>query len=299
MSKDHKFSLQQYSGMAGALLLMNNNLSSQAVYTDIDPDIILQLDNETAGVDMDNDGDYDFAFLKASHYWSSSIYSDYEFRHILLCDPYGVIGNEIAGEYATNGAGGGTTSLPYALITGNLINNFLSFQYGGYQLMGIGFYKIEDSLWSWHYGIGKWNPNIDSAYLGVRFIDSLDCRHYGWIRCSTIDSAKTLIIHDYAYESKCETGIIAGDIIGDTTVAIENFLEINANVYSFDKKIFIQIEDFMDKTLNIYNITGKVIISKQLTEIFTTIDMFNETSGVYFVTINNGKNKFVKKLMAN
>lgn len=54
--------MQQYSGMAGVLLLMHSDLSAQAIYTDIDPDIVLQFDDETTGVDMDNDGDFDFAF---------------------------------------------------------------------------------------------------------------------------------------------------------------------------------------------------------------------------------------------
>ena len=64
--------MQQYSGMAGVLLLMHSDLSAQAIYTDIDPDIVLQFDDETTGVDMDNDGDFDFAFFKLSYYWTST-----------------------------------------------------------------------------------------------------------------------------------------------------------------------------------------------------------------------------------
>ena len=37
----------------------------------------------------------------------------------------------------------------------------------------------------------------------------------GTLQC--VDSGRTLIIHDYAYENKPDTPILTGDTIGDTT----------------------------------------------------------------------------------
>jgi len=293
----NKFTIQKYSGFAGVFLLLHNDTFGQAVYTDINPDIFLQYDGETAGVDMDNDGDFDFAFLKSSHYWSSSIWSLYEFRHILWCGPYGTPENEVAAEYATNGAGGGTTYFPYAIGIGNVINEELSFQYAGYQLMGIGFYIQIETTWQWAYHIGNWSPKVDSLYLGVRFIDTEDCRHYGWIRCSTIDSARTLIIHDYAYETKCETGISAGDTIGDTTsIGINEINSLNAFAYCFDKEIFIHNNTGENISITIYNISGRQIISTETTDNFLIIPMQKEMSGIYFVKLQSGEKQFIREI---
>ena len=295
--KMNKFTIQKYSGFAGVFLLMHNDTFGQAVYTDINPDIYLQYDGETAGIDMDNDGDFDFAFLKLSYYWSSTFSTEYEFRHALWCGPYGTPENEIAGESVTHGAGGGASYFPYAFVDGNLINYEFDFQYWGYQRMGGGHYNINGSLWSWGYDVGHWAPNVDSLYLGVRFIDNEDCRHYGWIRCSTIDSAKTLIIHDYAYETKCETGISAGDTIGDTTsIGINEINSLNAFAYCFDKEIFIHNNTGENISITIYNISGRQIISTETTDNFLIIPMQKEMSGIYFVKLQSGEKQFIREI---
>ena len=298
-NRKRKFSLQQYSGMAGVLLLMHSDLSAQAIYTDIDPDIVLQFDDETTGVDMDNDGDFDFAFLKLSYYWTSTFSTDYEFRHALWCGPYGSPENEIAGESVTNGAGGGTSYFPFAFESGSLINNGLDFQYWGYQKMGSGFYDILSSDWIWHYDNGFWSPNIDSSYLGVRFIGSDECRHYGWIRCSTVDSAKTLIIHDYAYEMKCETSIKAGDIVGDTNVVVEEINTLNAMVYSFGNIIYIKLnEQLKDTEIRVFDIMGKEIFFDEVINQFSQIEL-TESKGIYFVELISAEKKYTKKIFIN
>lgn len=57
-----KFSLMQYSAAALALLSAKAAYS-QAIYTDIDPDVILDEPGETFGIDLDEDGLNDFNFL--------------------------------------------------------------------------------------------------------------------------------------------------------------------------------------------------------------------------------------------
>jgi hypothetical protein len=147
MMELRKFNLQQYSGLAGVLLLMHNNTHAQAIYTDIDPDVVLQLDGNYIYIDMDNDGSNDFFLLKDSHYFTNSEYSWYRFNRVLWAGPNFNPENEIAGDFATNGAGGGTTYFPYALLEGNIINNDLNFNYGTYQLMGIGFFETDETPW--------------------------------------------------------------------------------------------------------------------------------------------------------
>ncbi|HNF70605.1 MAG TPA: T9SS type A sorting domain-containing protein [Chitinophagales bacterium] len=288
-----QFTLQQYSGLAGALLFLHGNTSAQAVYTDIEPDVTLQYDDDYVYIDLDGDGSNDYFLLKDSHYFSNTFYEIYRFNHVLYCGPNFNPENSIAGTFATNGEGGGTTYFPYALNSGELINSDLNFQYGHYQLMAIGFYKISVTPWEWHYGIGYWTPNKDSLFLGVRFLGGDDCKHYGWIRCSTADSAKTLIVHDFAYETKCETPIVAGDTIGDTTtVVVNNLLELNAEIFAYNMQLFVRSN--VAHQIAIFDSSGKKILDNSRQQGTYNIDMQPFPKGIYIVELTTGSQMLTK-----
>ncbi len=290
-----KFSLQQYSGFAGVLLLMHNNSVAQAVYTDFDPDVVLSDDGNFTYIDMDGNGNNDFFILKKSHYFTNTLYSWYRFNRVIYAGPQYTLENEIAGIYATNGAGGGITYFPYALLEGDLINNDLSFQNGSYQLMGIGFYKVDVTPWTWNYYLGYWSVKTDSAYLGVRFLGADDCKHYGWIRCSVGDSLKTLTVHDFAYELKCNTPIAAGDTIGDTTtVNISEINNLDATIYTFNQNIYIHLNTPETATIQVFSITGTRVYNSTLTENNAVINLTQYPAGSYIVQIKTNNKQFSK-----
>ena len=60
--KHKEFSLQKYSVMAGVFIIMQNNSIAEVIYTDIEPDIILDEGGEAAELDMNDDGISDFFF---------------------------------------------------------------------------------------------------------------------------------------------------------------------------------------------------------------------------------------------
>ncbi len=293
--QNKKFSLQQYSGFAGVLLLMHNNSKAQAVYTDLDPDIVLSVDGNFTYIDMDGNGNNDFFLLKDSHYFTSTFYSVYRFNRVLWAGPQFTLENEIAGGSATHGEGGATTYLPYALLEGDMINNALSFHYGSYQLMGIGFFETDETPWDWHYFIGSWRLKTDSAYLGVRFLGADDCKHYGWIRCSVGDSLKTLNVHDFAYELKCNTPIAAGDTIGDTTtVNISEINNLDATIYTFNQNIYIHLNTLETATIQVFSITGTRVYNNTLTEKNTVINLAQYPAGSYIVQLKTNDKQFSK-----
>jgi len=292
------FKLLQYSAISACFLALHNDVKGQAVYTDIDPDIILDSDNESAGVDMDNDGIFDFAFLNtsASFYTSSSFYLSY--FEGLWGGPE-IFGNEIAAKLKviSPSYGGFTVYWPYALLEGANINEDLSFQYWGFQRMAYRYIQTDGDYFPKG---GFWYPEVFDRYLGVYFKDTADCYHYGWIRCDVTDEGRTLVIKDYAYETKCDTGIKAGDVIGDTTtVDITELNTLNANVYSFDNSIYIILSELIeDAEIHVYDLTGKNIYSSVLTTQSAQIEL-NEAKGVYFVEIVAEEKKFAKKIFVN
>ncbi len=294
MKQENK--LLQYSAMAVSFIYLNEG-NAQVVYTDIEPDVELHENYNAAFIDMDDNGSMDFVLLKTSgsySHWDGSEY-DLRFAHKFWAGPY-ISQNEIAGSSVTHGEGYFPTYKPYALSFGSMIDENLSFQYAPSQIMAYGFYT--GSTWIGYFG--AWAPDVNDKYIGVRFIDETSCLHYGWIRCSTTDTLKTLIIKDFAYEEKCEAGIVAGDTIGDTTsIAIYEINSLQADVYSFNKSIFINLNEFVNEIeIHIYDLNGKMIYSDQVVNSSTQIEL-NEANGVYFVELIDGEKKFRKKIYLN
>jgi hypothetical protein len=121
---------------------------------------------------------------------------------------------------------------------------------------------------------GYWWPSMEDHYLGVHFVDAGSNYHYGWIRCSVLDSAEVLVIKDFAYETETDHPIIAGDTV--SYVGIENFTNsISATVYSFSKDIYILTETIQNTEVVIYNLNGKQIISNVLQSKSESISMKN------------------------
>ena len=298
--KPYKFSLIEYSCLAGVFLSLNSKTSAQVIYTDLEPDIELQFDSETAFIDMDNNGTNDFALLKTSevyyHYWTSATSTGvYRFRHGIWAGPQYSF-NEIAARSITHGSYGGSTEyFPYALELGVLINESLSFQNAGFQLMGSGFYQTAIGSAYWANRFGSWNPDVENGYIGVRFKINDDCMHYGWIRCTTTDSTKRLIINDYAYETVCEQPIEAGSLISYVDIQNES-KNFNATVYSFNKNIYIHTEISQNTELIICDLNGKQIIKDILQNKYELISMTNYKAGIYLVTLLNDGKRYDKKI---
>ena len=297
--------LNAYTIAAGCLLYLHQNASSQVIYTDLDPDLILDDQDEQGFIDLDNNGIFDFAFSRAFSHFTNATYSslpgDSYSRTVIWAGWSGSPNNEIAGSYIIGPFGSWTRYYPYALGAGEVIKEIgiggLSFQNWGFQRMAFKSYKNGGIFWN---DGGNWFPEEVDQYLGVKFIDNDDEFHFGWIRCSVIDSGEVLTIKDYAYEIKPETGILAGDTIGDTTtIAIEEINLLQADVYSFNNSIFINLNELMKGVeIHIYDPNGEMIYSDEIRDQSTQIEL-NKAKGVYFVELISGEKKFRKKVYLN
>lgn len=205
--------------------------------------------------------------------------------------------NEIAAEavyFSAYYGGGFSRYYPFALATNNLISENLEFEDWLYQRMAFKSYRNNnfDSIFA---SGGYWFPNVSEQFLGVRFQDNEEQIHYGWIRCSVIDSAEGLIIHDYAYETEINHPIAAGSL--ESYVDIQNMTanNLNFNVYSFNKTIYIISDKISsDCTFVIYDINGKILNSGLVNakQIQTTLKNF---TGTCVVQIKNHDESIFQK----
>jgi len=297
--KQQKFNIKEYSLFAGSILLLHPTLDAEVIYTDIDPDLVLQYDGEVAGIDMDSDGSIDFTFIKNIDTWiyisSLSLYSATFILDQIWVGPY-YYQNEVACAFQT--WSGSTILWPYHLTEGELISDGMSFQNYGYQLMAAKLWVISGSLSELYSEGGGWWPIKENEYIGVHFTDEDDNFHYGWIRCSVLDSAEVLVIKDYAYETEPDHSIRAGDTI--SYVGINNInTSINASIYSFNKSIYIHTDNIHDMQLIICDLTGKQLISKDLQAESEIINMDNYPLGIYLVTLLKDNKHLYKKVMIN
>lgn len=288
--QNHKFDLLQYTCIAASFLGLNNNIKAQSIYTDIDPDIILDADFELAGVDMDNNGSYDFAFINISYTYQDEPW-EYSLIQRLFAGPY-ASSNEIAGSQDIY-------YFPYALEEGNIVGSSLSFQNWGYQRLA---WRLFLSFTTWMGDTiegtgsgGNWFPETIDHYLGVHFKDDEEQYHYGWIRCSVEDSGRVLIIKDYAYEKQIDLSIEAGDKIG--YVGIESSInQVGINIYSFDNKIYILSHTaLIGSSIEITNLHGQNIYTGVLNQENFSIAL-PTIRNICFVHIYSSQFNFIRKI---
>ncbi|MCB0536950.1 MAG: hypothetical protein KDE33_05410, partial [Bacteroidetes bacterium] len=127
-----RFTLKQYS-TAAAVLLAPAAAFSQAVYTDIDPDVILDEPGETFGIDLDEDGLNDFNFFNKS-FTTTVFYMDLANVKALFVGAFDSAENGIVGNYVTF-SGGYFYNRPYAMLINEQIDSSVQFFNDNYQTM--------------------------------------------------------------------------------------------------------------------------------------------------------------------
>lgn len=292
MRKHLRLQLSSYSTFAAVFLLGNDSLGN-AVYTDIEPDIILASDNELYDIDIDNDGHLDFRVQKLSgsfySYWSDNL----SYSNFIIISPL-ESGNAVAGikSIINPSYGGFTLYFPYVIESSQLIGNGLNFQNNYFQILGLNISGPSGAIG------GYWYAGFDEKYIGVRFNDSLNCFHYGWIRCSTTSQAESVIIDSYAFETKCETGIYAGDTIGDTTtVEVLDLSSFVPTVYSYAGFININLNDqLMGTNYSVINLEGKLLYFGFLYDINNKLNLQLDI-GIYIINLEKGEYRYSEKLL--
>lgn len=296
--KSSKNTLLHYASMA-ACVMSARTLTAQAVYTDLDPDVVVEMDPEILNIDMNGDGVLDFAFMNEIYTIFTFDSEPQSYRERIWAGPKNP-NNAVAGSVRLYGSAESNyyyTYFPFALPNGILINELLTFQNDGYQRMAFATSNGTHHLLEG----GNWYPEINDHYLGVRFLDTFGCNHYGWIRCDVMEEGRVLVVKDYAYETKCDTAILAGDIIGDTTVNvdIETPITEHYSIWTSGFTIHVLAENIeLPVYCEILNIQGHKVYESKINHLYSEIDLHQSNTGIYFVQLTDKKGMaIVKKII--
>ena len=291
----NKFSLLQYSTAAVSLLGVTS-ASSQVVYTDIDPDVVLDEPDEIFGIDLDDDGLNDFNFFNES-FTTTVFYGDLANVKALFVGAFDTMLNGIAGSTGfLSGGGGYTYYRPYIIQDGEIIGGAFNFYNNNYQTLAMEIDEFSSPFppthnGNWYYFYGG---EVIEKFLGISFTDEDNIKRYGWIRCSVIDSGPTLIIHDYAYELQPDYPIIAGDTV--SYVDIKGQPSLVATVYSFNKAVYINLQIQTPTQLTIVDLNGQTILAKTLYHQVEIVEMNYFPKGIYLVTLKEGEKLLTAKV---
>lgn len=290
-----KFKILDYSLLATSMLAGRSPLEGDVIYTNID-DIILDDNYENYLIDLNDDGIGDFEFTKFSGtylFFTSSGFTELRNFDWITITPKNNDGedyNEIAGKSSSTYFSY-LVYWPYALSNGMLIDDNLNFN----QIAGVELLASRIDLYPGGAvisGNGYWYPEIEDQFVGVRFLDLDSNFHYGWIRCSVMDSGEVLVIKDFAYETQIEHPIIAGDTI--SYVSIEPVNLIGTNIYSFGKTLYIISEQLMvHAELSIFDLNGNSVYQEEL-NCKTAVLKLNLLEGLYIIELKNDMGRSIK-----
>jgi len=300
--------LMQYSASAVVMLSSVKLVNAQAIYTDIDPDTIIDNELYTYRIDMDNDGHTDFQFFNLSYFFSTtpSNPSD-EFRHRIIVgvDSWidtafnGIIG--VPEQFWSPIAETYTWYLPSAFNAGFFVSEGLLFDGFVVQVMawrdwgGAEIIDGDTILGVPNQHIGEWRLLDEDRYLGVKFRAGDGFIHYGWIRCYVHDlweGGFEITIKDYAYESKPGAPIFTGDQEGglmapeDTTgtVAIPDPENGDFQLYAYNNMLYGRQPEGRCSALNLYDMQGKCLLTQNIGAAHFKLKL-QQPSGLYLAQL--------------
>ena len=281
--------LKQYSAMSSCIVAVSQFANAQIVYHDINPDSVLYVGGSFPGttdsIDLNNDGQYDFAFYAREHQSYQVIgiamrYSDVN-TNALLGSVHPVAQNHpyLSVFDLAQSDNIGATSPFYSMPD-------MQFSYGVFFIPGMG---ISFSFSGVH---GHW-PGVTDKFIGVRFRDGNNI-YYGWIRCDMAPDASSVTIKDYAYNADGGS-ILAGEGIA-TAVPSQTNSNLSAFVYNDVLNIMVREGDLNHSSVTVTNLLGETVIAKTLSEEITRLNVRALPKGIYFVNLFSGGELFSKKV---
>lgn len=285
--------LADYARFAAGVLLMANKAEAEVIYTDLEPDIALDTDGNYYAIDIDNNGSPDFQFLLSTFTVNPSFTYYYTFR-LLAAGPF--TQNAFAGDVDVSFYTGSTLFFPYALSNNVKIDDNLLWQSATMQFLA---WKTWTTMYDNHCANCNWNSKslyeIFDHFIGIRFIDTENKNHYGWIRCDVKEDGGILVIKDYAYETEPDYLIIAGS---KETHEVLGSGSIKGEVYVSDNIIYISVTTRPEIAfqINIFNVNGQNVYASQSENPFVQIPL-EVPKGIYFIEILSGDASFRKQVL--
>tara|TARA_B100000497_G_scaffold121080_1_gene150338 strand:- start:54 stop:872 length:819 start_codon:yes stop_codon:yes gene_type:complete len=248
--------LAQYGALSAAVLGVAD-ATGQVTYTDVNPDIILDLGDT-----------FDIDFTGAAGQ-----------ANVQISNPDGLAGGTAALAFPSSGGAlvgftAGGYEYPLVLVDGDVIDDA-----SGYTTPGV---RGDLNYYGCAYSNSQWCDFVEDGILGVSFQFDGNT-HYGWVRMDTDVGADDVItVKGYAFEATPDTAIVAGDegTLGNNDNNLNGFAH-----FVTDGQLNLKANTAMSNVA-VFDITGKQVISQNLTSTNAQVNLAGLNTGVYIAKVS-------------
>jgi hypothetical protein len=265
--------LARFSAIAGAVLA-SSAVNSQIVYTNVDPDIIIDTASGQYNLDFNVDAMIDVTLnvMNVMEFTSISTSTSAVYAGSLAVVTPGIGAGVVAI------LGSSSSSYVTAMNNGDLIGTAAVF--GGSSMAALAVdITITSSFSSYQISNGAF-LGVTDKFLGVKFLIGTNT-HYGWARLDVSANADTIRLKDYAYNVAADSPILAGQTLGLDAISVENKVTIKTTL---DNATINVTPDLIGGRVVMFNIAGQEIKVVQITDVNTEILYEGVETGIYTIT---------------
>ncbi len=137
--------------------------------------------------------------------------------------------------------------------------------------------------------------NGGDAIVGIRFASGTNTL-YGWIRMSGVAATgQSVTLKDWAYQSTTNTAIIAGQIES----YIKDLTPDNIKIAVYNGQLYVNLNADIEGRICVMNVMGLEVLSTQIDNLHTVLDVTNLAKGPYIVSIKTKNNVYSRKVSIN
>ena len=266
--------LARFSAVAGAVLA-SSAVNSQIVYTNVDPDIIIDTASGQYNLDFNADAMIDVTLNVMNVMEFTSISTS---TSAVYAGSLAVVTPGIGAGVVSAILGSSSSSYVTAMNNGDLIGTAVVF--GGSSMAALAIdITITSSSSSYQISNGAF-LGVTDKFLGVKFLIGTNT-HYGWARLDVSANADTIRLKDYAYNVAADSPILAGQTLGLDAISVENKVTIKTTL---DNATINVTPDLIGGRVVMFNIAGQEIKVVQIIDVNTEILYEGVETGIYTIT---------------
>ncbi len=280
--------LARYSSTAGIMMAIAPVCTNAQISYSGEQNISLSSNGDTYSLDMDGDENTDFKFELEKY---NSSYTDTN-RNVFFSNYYNEIKIRNNSATANSWINKPLSKTSYSINKSDTNFTNTNTTYLAIKIKRLKRYSNNETNYE-TYKSGNF-LDTENKYLGVKFKIGTDT-HYGWIRLTIPANASTLTIVDWAYETTADEGIKTGAT--GVSTGISNSTENSISIYPNPVQNTMVINGFdNDAVVNVINSLGQSVAKQSITA-GESIDLSNQSAGIYIVKIENQGNTITKKII--
>jgi hypothetical protein len=283
--------LAGFTAMAGAVIA-GSTADAQIVYTDVNPDVVVDVNNPAYDLDFNTDAITDASFLVNSIAVTTSYNGIPVTYNGSYAVAYPVAGGGLQMSLVPGSSSSSMTSAVAPLNNGDAINPAAMFtSSAGLLALDLIINAPLLGYTSYQYQGGEF-LGVSDKFLGVKFVAGVTT-HYGWVRLDVAADASSITIKDYAYNQFPDGEILAGQMVGLENIAVDEKVTVKTTL---NEALINVTPDLIGGTVNMYNMSGQLVASTSIQDVDTKLSFEGIETGIYTVAAQFDAGQVTKKV---